>query len=163
METRFIRVSLLALVLLALVLDGTDAQAGRRLRRVQITLDHPAVNAVIPQDDPATGCAYDPTRGYGFMIAFDWSTARPLPAGETFTLVLQHTGSAAPALQQEGLTNPSYDLVDCSSFVIDTNLSNWYWQVLVVDSKGQVRKTSAQQPLSFAPCRLIGGQVCNAP
>ena len=97
------------------------------------------------------------------MIAFDWTTLRPLSPGSTFTLVLQHTGSIAPALQQEGLTDPTYDFVDCNSFVIDTNLSNWYWQVMVVGHSGRVRSTSEQQPLSFAPCQLPGGQACNAP
>ena len=122
MDAKLFRISLLALTLLAVAFEGADAH--RLLRHVQVTLDSPAANAVIPQDDPAIGCAFDPNRGSGFMIAFDWTTLRPLSAGNTFTLVLQHTGSIAPALQQEGLTDPSFDFVECNSLVSDTNLSN---------------------------------------
>ena len=122
-----------------------------------ITLDNPAADAVIPQNDPTIGCAF------GFIIDFQWTTLRPLRPGDTFTLVLQHIGSTAPALLQEGLTDPSFTLDECNSFVIDSNLSNWYWEVMVVAPDGSVSTTSVQSPLSFAPCRLSGGQACNAP
>lgn len=159
MNAKSIRVGLFALALLALTLD---AQAGRRFIRPGPTLDNPAPNAVITQNDPATGCTLDPTRGYGFMITFDWTSLRTLGA-KTFTLVLQHTGAIAPALHEEGLTDTTYALVDCNSFVVDQNLANWYWQVLLVNANGQTRALSERRPLSFAPCRLSSGLPCNAP
>jgi hypothetical protein len=160
--TKHLRASLLSVALVALMVAGMDVEARRILPR-KITLADPVTGAVIPQNDLATGCALNATYGYGYMIAFDWSTARAVPNGTTFTLVLQHTGAPFPALTQEGLTDPSYLLVECNTFVIDSNLSSWYWQVSVFGADGRVRAVSEQRPLSFAPCRLSGGQACNAP
>ena len=126
------------------------------------SLADPLTGAVVTQNDPTTGCALNPTYGYGYQITFDWSIPSRL-GQKTFTLVLQHVGSAAPALLQPGLTAPSYVLIDCNSFVTDTNLSNWYWQVTVVNRSGKTVGVSQRRPLTFAPCRLQSGQACNAP
>jgi hypothetical protein len=88
--------------------------------------------------------------------------AHPLN-GKTYTLLLQHTGAQFPALFQEGLTTPGFQLVDCGNFVVDSNLSNWYWQVSVVRPDGSVIIASERRALNFAPCRLSNGQACSSP
>lgn len=151
---------------LVIFLCAADATAGKfKFRKVgTITLLDPVVNAVITQNDPSTvssGCAYDPTRGYGFVITFQWSKSKPLRAGQTYTLRTQHLGALPDTF--DGLVTETYVDVECNTFVVDQNLSNWTWEVLVLDATGKVVTSSAPQAFSFAPCRLITGAACNAP
>jgi len=127
----------------------------------QIDLLDPAPSVVITQNDPATGCANDATRGFGFRITFDWSDSKILKGKQTYTLTVQHAGALPDTF--DGLKTTSFDDLECGSFVVDQNLSNWTWQVSVINAKGEVRGTSEKRPFSFAPCRLSSGLACNAP
>jgi hypothetical protein len=149
----------LAVGLAALMLLAGSADARRRAAPI-ITLIDPAADIVVTQNDPATGCTFNPTYGYGYMITFDWSSSKPVVNKQTYTLTLQH-GSNVPIVL-DGLTTSTEVLIDCNSFVIDANLSGWHWQVSQVSGSGRVRGVSAQRAFSFGPCRLSSGQACNA-
>jgi hypothetical protein len=160
MGTRHLRAAAVVTSAVLLMFVANAAEAQKKFQ-FQITLISPAASVVITQNDMTTGCGLDPTRGYGFRIIFDWSS-KPLKNGSTYTLRLQHVGSSLPILV-EGLTSATYNFLDCNGFIIDSNLSNWYWQVSHVMADGTVSKVSVQRPFSFAPCRLSTGEACNAP
>src|SRR5262245_25406402 len=52
---------------------GTDSPAAST-DKVSIELRSPQEGAVIQQNDPASGCAFSPNRGYGLRIDFAWRT-----------------------------------------------------------------------------------------
>jgi hypothetical protein len=148
-------VLLLTIALVCLTIPEPNAEAHHiRLRGgVTPSLADPVAGAVISQSDPACNGLF------GSTINFDWSIPNPI-GHKTFTLVLQHVGSPVPASLQQGLTTPSAVFNDCGSVVIDSNLSNWYWQVTVFNRAGKQIGQSERRPLSFAPCRLQSGQPC---
>ena len=122
-----------------------------------VTLRKPVANAVIAQNDPTIGCPFSPTFGYGFKIRFGWSPTT-VPTFSHYHLVVQHGSS--PASIDEDVHQHHFKDVDCASFVIDSNLSGWHWQVTTFDGNGNLVETSELRPFSFAPCRLSGGQAC---
>jgi hypothetical protein len=127
-----------------------------------IELLNPAPNAVITQNDPATGCGSPSTYGSGFMIKFQWSDSKPLNGLRAYKVTIQHAGSVPDTFGPMRTT--SLNDVECNSFVLDQNLSNWTWQVSLINPfTGKVLGTSEKRPFSFAPCRLAGGQACSAP
>jgi hypothetical protein len=151
-------ICVLAIAALTMSAGAADAQK-RKLRTIDLL--SPAPNVVITQNDPTTGCTDDATRGFGYMIQFEWSDSKTLRGKQTYTLTVQHAGSLPDTF--DGLKSTTFDDLACNFFVIDQNLSNWTWQVNVINAKGRVLGTSEQRPFSFAPCRLASGQACNAP
>jgi len=131
---------------------------------VPVTLLAPAADAVIVQNDLALAavCPFNPTFGYGFRITFDWTDYQPESKVKFYTVELHH--GASTFFTSLATTGPvsTYDYIACNSFVIDSNLTGWYWEV-IVDGKGKVVQNPEQRPLSFAPCLLTGGFACNAP
>lgn len=125
-----------------------------------VTLTTPVADAVITQNDPTIKCPLNPTFGYGYKIVFQWAGAKPVNFGH-YHLRVQHTGSV-PVIDQN-LKRQRRRLKQCDSFVIDSNLNNWIWQVTTFDNAGNVLDVSEQRSFSFAPCRLSNGQACNAP
>jgi len=123
-----------------------------------MTLNTPASDAVITQNDPSTaslGCSLDAIRGYGFVIDFSWT--RPQLKGlKHFRLVLQRTGATGgPVLDVTvGAATTSYRFLQCNAFVIDSNLSGWLWQVTGLNGAKNVIALGGPRSLSFDVCRL---------
>jgi hypothetical protein len=124
-----------------------------------VTLRKPVASAVIAQNDPTIGCLLNSTYGYGFKVRFGWSPTT-VPNFGHYHLVVQH-GSSPPAIDEDLRRHRFKDLA-CGTFVIDSNLSGWHWQVTTFDGNGNLVETSELRPFSFAPCRLSGGQACFA-
>lgn len=148
-----------ALRVLMLVVTGSVSMVAIE-NAAAITLRKPAASAVIVQNDLAIGCTDDATRGRGFKLAFRWSGKKPPNFGH-YELQVQHDNS--PPLLDLSMTKRKFVDVACNSFVIDSNLVNWHWQVTVFDAVGGILETSEQRPFSFGACRLSNGQACNAP
>src|SRR6266496_1528772 len=149
MGTKHFRSSLTVAIALVVLMVVGSAAAGGKQKKGTITLISPIANVVIAQNDPATGCPATPTHPYGYMITFEWSDSRSLGNGATYTVQIQHAGSTFPIVVQEGLTTSTYAFVDCGSFIVDTNLSNWSWEVIRVRGNGAVARVSAQRAFSF--------------
>ncbi|HXU55739.1 MAG TPA: hypothetical protein VN744_09905 [Casimicrobiaceae bacterium] len=147
-KRRFLSVAVTALV--STILIGSAAA---------VTLRKPAANAVITQNDPTIGCALNPTYGYGYKIRFGWSPTT-VPNFGHYHLVVQH-GSSPPAIDEDLHHHRLKDL-GCGTFVIDSNLSGWHWQVTTFDGNGNLVETSELRSFSFAPCRLSSGAACFA-
>jgi hypothetical protein len=145
-DRRLLSVAATALVSMALI---GSAEA--------VTLRKPVANAVIAQNDPTIGCLSDPTHGFGFKLKFGWSPTTFTSFGH-YHLVVQR-GTAQPIIDDD-LRLHRLRSVNCGSFVIDSNLSGWHWQVTTFDFNGQLLETSELRNFSFAPCRLSNGQAC---
>ena len=124
-----------------------------------MALNLPVSGAVITQNDSLTGCTFDATRGYGFVIDFSWIKPQ-LKGLKQFRLVLQH-GTATPALDVI-VAGTSFQYLACNAFVIDGNTSGWLWQVSALNNGKKVIALSEQRPLSFGLCR-VSGLPCSAP
>src|SRR5258706_10366487 len=169
MGTKHFRTLAVVISALLLMFVGSAAGGGKGRSYMAnngnraITLISPAANVVILQNDVATGCPPTPTHPYGYMISFAWSDPQPLRNGSTYTVQMQHAGSPFPAVVQEGLTTSTYAFVDCGSFIVDSNLSNWTWEVIRVRADNTFVRESEQRPFSFGPCRVLDGAACSAP
>ena len=119
----------------------------------------PEADAVIPQNDPATGCAAVSGVGTGLRVAFDWADV-DAPAGLAhYEIHAQHEGSTFPIV--DTTTRASQHVhVACGSYVVDSNLDNWVWRVRAVDLRGQASEW-AERRFSYAPCR-IGRRPCGS-
>lgn len=123
-----------------------------------LTLVRPSANAVVQQNDLGSLCPSDPARGSGYRIGFQWAYHQP-PNFNHYRLRVQRVGSPVATLDVK-VTSKAFTLSACNSFVIDSDLANWYWQVTAFGNAGQVLATSTQGPFSFAPCRLSNGAAC---
>jgi hypothetical protein len=119
----------------------------------------PVSNAQIPQNDSSNGCSLNPNaprRGFGYKISFDWANV----SGATqYNLVVQHQGATIP-LVDVVVSQSSYLLVQCGGFVIDSNLTNWHWQVRSFTNNISGDFSSAR-PFEFLACRLLDGTACD--
>jgi hypothetical protein len=162
MGTKHFRSSLTVALALVLLMVVGNAAAGGKQKKGAITLISPAANVVIAQNDPATGCPATATHPYGYTITFNWSDSRSLRNGATYTVQMQRAGATFPIVVQEGLTTSTYVFTDCNGFIIDSNLSNWSWEVIRFRGNGALATESAQRPFSFGPCRVSGGGACTS-
>ncbi len=121
-------------------------------------LTAPAEGAVIQQNNPASGCPLDPTRGQGFTADLEWAAD---PAGippAHYELVVQHPGFNP--LESVTVDDTRFQLVQCGGFIADANLSGWEWRVRSVDAAGNTSAWSTRS-FSFGPCRLANGTPCH--
>ena len=130
-----------------------------------ITLVTPAANAIVTQNDPvlATQCPANAARGTGYVIEFSWTLPSDVSQFKRYQVVLQHGSSIPIELDVDGASTTSFTHLSCNSFVIDTNLSGWHWQVNALGNGDKVVASSEQRALTFGPCRLADATPCNAP
>jgi hypothetical protein len=126
-----------------------------------IALGMPTAGATIVQNDPSTGCSPNATRGYGYVVHFEW-TAPSLEGLFLYELVVRNINALNPALDDR-VTTASFTWTSCNSFVTDGNLAGWHWQVTATDTANRVIAVSEQRAIRFLPCRLADGTPCNAP
>lgn len=163
MATKHLRSSLtLVTALVSVMCIGNAAAKGPPPPPTPVTLTAPDPGVVIVQNDSTLNgfCIPDANRGLGFRITFDWTDYQPATKVKYYTLQLHH-GSASP-ISVDTMAS-TYDYVACNAFVVDFNLTGWYWTVTVV-GKGPAVQNPEQRPFSFASCRLSDGvTACNAP
>lgn len=121
------------------------------------TLLAPDADAVIPQNDPTAGCAFDGSRGAGFRIAFDWADVSASAGPARYEIRMQNEDASLPAVNTITETS-DYVHLACSTYVVEHFLEGWVWKVRAIDRTGQVGEW-AERRLSFAPCR-IGRRPC---
>ena len=117
----------------------------------------PEADAVIPQNDPATGCTAVPGVGTGLRVAFDWADV-DAPAGlDYYEIHAQRDGATIPIVDTTTRASQHVHMA-CGAYVADQNLDNWVWRVRAVDLRGQASDW-AERRYSYAPCR-IGRRPC---
>jgi hypothetical protein len=120
----------------------------------------PAEDAFIAQNNPAIGCPFHVTRGYGLQIVFDWTDVHG--AGIVGYDVYAKKDTAISPIIDTFVPTSGYTFTQCNSFVADSNLTGWEWKVRTRDSSGNVSPWTTRR-FGFAPCRLADGTPCYAP
>ena len=126
------------------------------------TLISPINNATIPQNDPTIGCPSHPTRGFGYLVKFDWTDATS-PHGIAGYEIFAKARTAQFPIVDTFVVPSEFTRASCNVFVIDPNLEGQEWRVRARDTRGQLGPWSATGLYTFAPCRLADGRPCNAP
>ena len=119
----------------------------------------PEADAVIPQNNPASGCAFHPSAGAGIRIAFDWVDVTA-PAGLAGYEIYAQGDRATIPIVNSSTQSSEYVHIACGAYVVDPNLQGWVWRVRAVDRNGQFSEW-AERRFSYAPCR-IGGRPCGS-
>ena len=120
----------------------------------------PITNAVIRQNDPASGCPFKTTTGYGHRIFFDWTDSSSAIGIAGYELYVKQTNASIPVVNTF-VSNSQYTLVNCNSYVADINLQGWEWRVRARDCEGHLGPWSGTGVFQFAPCRLADGKPCS--
>lgn len=164
MATKHLRWFLTVATTLVSVTCIGNAAGGKLPPSVPVTLIAPAADVVIVQNDSALAavCPFNPTYGYGFRITFDWTDYQPASRVKTYTVELHHGATTFFSSLDTTGRESTYDYIACNNFVIDSNLTGWYWQV-IVHGKGPAVQDTEHRPLSFGSCRLADNSACNAP
>jgi len=122
----------------------------------------PNNNAVIPQSNPASGCAADAATGLGTYTPFSWAAASTSTGVAGYELYVIHVGSLNPLIDTV-IAATSYTYTACGGFVSDANLKNWQWRVRAKDAQAQFTDWSGWASFQYAPCRLSDGTPCHTP
>ena len=125
------------------------------------TLLEPIDGALIPQNNPASGCPAGTFGGQGTQILFDWTDSLSPVDIAGYELYAHHVGSTYP-IENRFVPASEFERNSCG-FVIDRNLDNWEWKVRARDVQGQFGPWSEIGEFGFEPCRLDSGQACAAP
>jgi len=117
------------------------------------------MDAVIPQNDPTSGCAFNPRLGYGNRIPFDWTDVSADAGVAGYDIVVQGATAIIPIVNTRA---PSSDYLhrDCNGFVVDRLSQGWMWRVRAVDRTGQVGEW-AEGRYNYGPCR-VDGRLCGS-
>lgn len=129
----------------------------------QPTLLMPINGALIPQNDPTTGCPFDPAGGHGHRIVFDWTDAQARNGIAGYELVCARSSVENPLPIIETFVEVSELTQASCGFIIDRNLDNWVWRVRAMDTQSVFGEWSEVGVFGFEPCRLDDGGVCWAP
>ena len=119
----------------------------------------PAANAVIPQNNPNSGCPFDVMSGAGIRIDFDWADVTAPGGLAGYEILVQRQQSELP-LVNTATTVSEYHFQRCGSYAAGANLDGWVWKVRAVDRLGQFGPW-AERSFSYAPCR-IGDRYCGS-
>ncbi|HEX6008717.1 MAG TPA: hypothetical protein VFZ50_01290 [Actinomycetota bacterium] len=136
---------------------GVPAATG--VEKAKVRLLSPEEGAVVPQNDPSTGCTPTPNAGFGSVIEFAWR-ANHLKDIAAYQLFVQHPNATFP-LVDAVVNETSFTLLNCGAFVIDPFLNGWQWRVRALDGQGNFSDW-AEGVFNFAPCRLADGRPCGS-
>ena len=134
-----------ALVLLACESSVSQGPSGSAAPSLRTPGDHEQIK----QNDPATGCSFSPTHGYGFQVAFSWT---PVAEADHYHLRLVHTGAQYPVIDTD-VNKTSYLVRDCNAYVIEANRFDWQWTVAAVFEDGE-EAWAQQRTYEFGPMVL---------
>jgi hypothetical protein len=115
----------------------------------------PINNEAIQQNNPNIGCPFDPTRGFGYQIVFDWTDSVADAGIAGYQVFAEHVGSTVPLLDAF-VTDSELTLTSCNAFVSDENVDSWRWRVKAVDVLGNESAWTEFGLFHFEPCRIDG-------
>lgn len=121
----------------------------------------PINNQGIEQNNPDIGCPFLENFGFGSQIFFDWTDSES-PNGIAGYEIFVIGGNAVFPIVDTFVTESEFTRTSCNSFVIDSNLENWTWNVTAVDNEGNMSEVSETGVFRFEECRLEGDVPCNA-
>jgi hypothetical protein len=120
------------------------------------TLVSPVNGGYVQQNDPETGCRYDPVLGHGFMVTFEWTGVRDF---DTYEVQLKHMYASVPLISQR-VKATRYHHLACG--VVAGDDSGWEWRVRAIGADGREREWSERYFLNFTRCQLSNGLRCGS-
>ena len=118
----------------------------------------PAMDAVIPQNDPASGCPFNASRGSGSRLSFDWTDVTAEGGLAEYQIVVHGPRSPNLPIVDARVLPSEYVRLDCGGYVADPNLEGWVWKVRAFDRAGQAGEWTERR-FHFGPCR-VDGRFC---
>lgn len=127
---------------------------------MKVHLMKPEHTEAIPQNNPATGCAYSETAGYGLRIDFDWSEAKSDAGIKGYHLYAKSRRSSLPFLDRF-LEGSEYTHISCDAYVNNINASAGVeWSVQAEDNNGELGPVNDEGFFVYELCYLDNGQPC---
>jgi hypothetical protein len=121
----------------------------------------PAESALVPQNNPESGCSFSTFAGYGSIINFAWTPAQSSAGLAGYDLYVKADGAPIPIVNLR-VTPASYTYRSCNGYVIDAHLTGWEWKVRAVDVQGNLSPWSTPRVFNFGPCRLNRRTPCGS-
>lgn len=121
----------------------------------------PVNEELIQQNNPNIECNFDPLRGYGHEIFFDWEDSDSPNGIKGYRLIVKNSGSTIPVID-EFVPDSEYTDTRCNSFVMDNKLDDWEWTVQAEDNLGNLSHIATGEFI-YEPCRMADGTFCSAP
>jgi len=121
----------------------------------------PVNNDAVPQNNPNIDCPFNPFRGYGYEIFFDWTDSDSPNGISGYRLLVMNLNALIPLIDMF-VEDSELTFTSCNSFLIDSNLDDWMWSVQAEDNQGNLSDVAAGL-FMFEPCRLDDGSHCSAP
>jgi hypothetical protein len=127
---------------------------------MKVYLTKPEHTEIIPQNNPATGCAYSDRAGYGLRIDFDWSEAKSDAGIKGYHLYAKSRGASVPFLDRF-LVASEYTYISCGAYVNNINASAGVnWSVQAEDNNGELGPLNDEGFFVYELCYLDNGQPC---
>jgi len=129
------------------------------------TLIEPINNQTIQQNNPDIGCQFDAFFGFGYEIFFDWTDSEASSGISGYNLFVIGPNAIFPLIDIF-VTESEFTFTSCNSFIIDSNLMGWQWNVQAVGngakliSQGKLSEVSESQTFQFEPCKCQDGAGC---
>jgi hypothetical protein len=124
------------------------------------TLLTPVSNAVIEQGRSDLACASNSPQKFGYRISFDWTDAVAIEGIAGYHLYATHQRGVLP-LVDSFVRKSQFTLENCESYVADSALDDWQWQVQPEDILGNLGPVSELGVFRFAPCFREDGRPCS--
>lgn len=100
-------------------------------------LNEPINNQTIQQDNPDIGCPFDPFFGFGYEIFFDWTDSEASSGIAGYNLFVIGSEPAIFPIVDTFVAESEFTFTSCNSFIIDSNLMGWQWDVQAVSNEGK--------------------------
>lgn len=118
----------------------------------------PINNAIIEQNNPDTGCPFDPDRGFGYKIFYDWTDSTSPNGVETYGLNFINDSKTSIS---RSTTSSEHTEIQCNTFVGEGAI--WEWRVRAFDNLDFQSQNSETRLFEFGPCLLEDGSPCHNP
>ena len=112
----------------------------------------PIAGMRVLQNDPATQCPFNPSRGFGYQATFSWTAVvSPQPASGYQVVVFDPIG-AEPVIRTR-VSSTSLLVRRCNTVVDVALLDNWRWRVRAQFADGSYGSWSGSETFGFLPRR----------
>jgi len=118
----------------------------------------PINNAIIEQNNPDTGCPFDPDRGFGYKIFYDWTDSTSPNGIEIYAL--NFINDLKTSINRI-TTSSEFTEIQCNTFIGEGAI--WDWRVRAFDNLDFQSQDSETRLFEFGPCLLEDGSPCHNP
>jgi len=118
----------------------------------------PINNAIIEQNNPDTGCPFDPDRGFGYRIFYDWTDSTSPNGIKSYVISFNNEFGN---LVSTTTTPSEFTDIQCNTFIGEGFTREW--RVIANDNLDFGSQFSETRLFEFGPCLLEDGSPCRNP